>query len=486
MLSHAGLPSTSLSYAAGAIAVVGAYLLLRFSPFPAPLRQLLPFTFFLAYQFAVVARSYVLIPPLCFALAFWMRRRSNNYVGMAIVAGLLANTSVHGCILAGCLVVGYAWMIRAEFRRKDRIAITAGTCIFVGSCLLAVISARPAPDCNFIAPQVTAWTPAAAAAAHVPWSTVLLRKMERGAATFAVPFAQSEIFVVILMGALCWLLYERRLLILLLPLPALMLFFSLVYVSFWHTGVLLVAVLTALWIAWPADSSLLVAAPWIMMSLLQITWTVHCVRFDWSHDYDGSRKASQYLAARVSGKKIFGYGPYRRPSTGISHESLFDNQPISYWVWKQRQHNRSPDWNRIASEKPDYIVVCGVAPQKASDDLAHVQDAARNAGYRIEAAFEGRMPVRDEFLEDESVRDLECAILTSVVISILLTTLHVVVCFFLIIVVLLQSGKAADLAGAFGGMGSQTAFGPRGSATLLSKATTISAILFMLASGRCQ
>jgi len=49
-------------------------------------------------------------------------------------------------------------------------------------------------------------------------------------------------------------------------------------------------------------------------------------------------------------------------------------------------------------------------------------------------------------------------------------------------VVLLQSGKAADLAGAFGGMGSQTAFGPRGSATLLSKATTISAVVFMITS----
>ena len=65
---------------------------------------------------------------------------------------------------------------------------------------------------------------------------------------------------------------------------------------------------------------------------------------------------------------------------------------------------------------------------------------------------------------------------------ILLWIVHVLVCLFLIIVVLLQSGKAADLAGAFGGMGSQTAFGPRGSATLLSRATTISAILFMLTS----
>ena len=64
----------------------------------------------------------------------------------------------------------------------------------------------------------------------------------------------------------------------------------------------------------------------------------------------------------------------------------------------------------------------------------------------------------------------------------LILIVHIVVCIFLIVVVLLQSGKAADLAGAFGGMGSQTAFGPRGSATVLSKATTVSAIVFMLTS----
>ena len=53
-------------------------------------------------------------------------------------------------------------------------------------------------------------------------------------------------------------------------------------------------------------------------------------------------------------------------------------------------------------------------------------------------------------------------------------------CLVLIIVVLLQSGKAADLAGAFGGAGSQTAFGPRGAATFLSRATTWCAIVFMM------
>jgi preprotein translocase subunit SecG len=62
----------------------------------------------------------------------------------------------------------------------------------------------------------------------------------------------------------------------------------------------------------------------------------------------------------------------------------------------------------------------------------------------------------------------------------LLTVFFVMNCLVLIIVVLLQSGKAADLAGAFGGAGSQTAFGPRGAATILSQATTWCAIMFMI------
>jgi len=67
-------------------------------------------------------------------------------------------------------------------------------------------------------------------------------------------------------------------------------------------------------------------------------------------------------------------------------------------------------------------------------------------------------------------------------ISFILVTLHVAVCFVLVIVIMLQSGSAADLAGAFGGAGSQTAFGPRGAATFLSRATTWCAIVFMMTS----
>ncbi|HTC91993.1 MAG TPA: preprotein translocase subunit SecG [Terriglobales bacterium] len=64
----------------------------------------------------------------------------------------------------------------------------------------------------------------------------------------------------------------------------------------------------------------------------------------------------------------------------------------------------------------------------------------------------------------------------------LVLIVHVIVCLFLIIVVLLQSAQSGDLAAAFGGQGSQTAFGPRGAATLMTKLTTWCAIIFMLTS----
>jgi len=65
---------------------------------------------------------------------------------------------------------------------------------------------------------------------------------------------------------------------------------------------------------------------------------------------------------------------------------------------------------------------------------------------------------------------------------IFVVVLHVIVSLFLIGVVLLQQGRSADLAGAFGGQGSQTAFGPRAAANVLTRLTTWSAVIFMLTS----
>jgi preprotein translocase subunit SecG len=64
----------------------------------------------------------------------------------------------------------------------------------------------------------------------------------------------------------------------------------------------------------------------------------------------------------------------------------------------------------------------------------------------------------------------------------LVSTIHIIVCLVLILVILLQQGKSADLAGAFGGQGSQTAFGPRSAANLLTRSTGWLAGVFIITS----
>ena len=66
--------------------------------------------------------------------------------------------------------------------------------------------------------------------------------------------------------------------------------------------------------------------------------------------------------------------------------------------------------------------------------------------------------------------------------TVLLIILYVLVCIFLILVVLLQQGKGADLAGAFGGGGSQTSFGPRTTTNIMHRLTTVFFVLFVLLS----
>jgi preprotein translocase subunit SecG len=64
----------------------------------------------------------------------------------------------------------------------------------------------------------------------------------------------------------------------------------------------------------------------------------------------------------------------------------------------------------------------------------------------------------------------------------LVTAIHIIVSLLLIVIILLQQGKSADLAAAFGGQGSQTAFGPRSAANVLTKATTWLAGVFVITS----
>src|SRR5581483_6640100 len=107
VLSHSGLPYASMSWLSWAIAVSGTWMFVFYSPFPFFLRTLVPFTFFLCYQFAVVARSYVLIPLLIFLAAHLIRSGRDKPLLFAVVIGALANSSTFGCFISAGMACVY-------------------------------------------------------------------------------------------------------------------------------------------------------------------------------------------------------------------------------------------------------------------------------------------------------------------------------------------------------------------------------------------
>ncbi|MBS1813799.1 MAG: hypothetical protein JSS87_02875 [Acidobacteria bacterium] len=155
------VPWAAIPYLSGVVAVAGIYVLLRWSPFPLAVRALLPFTFFLQYQYAAVARSYVFFPLLLFAMCALYSTRKRHVVAFAVVAGLFVNLSLHGMVIGSVLVALYAWKLRMEYlrRRASRLVFVVpfpkrkqmmtAAALFFAMWAAAIYVAIPAPDVTF-------------------------------------------------------------------------------------------------------------------------------------------------------------------------------------------------------------------------------------------------------------------------------------------------------------------------------------------------
>jgi preprotein translocase subunit SecG len=119
----------------------------------------------------------------------------------------------------------------------------------------------------------------------------------------------------------------------------------------------------------------------------------------------------------------------------------------------------------------------GVAPKGMRVQLPPSAPYIQMFHWRASWNRRGKASLGSEFLEGANKKHKRMTYIYGLIVFI-----HILVCFFIIIVVLLQSGQSGDISAAFGGQGSQTAFGPRGAASALSKATTWSAVVFMVTS----
>ena len=345
-LAKLGLPYTYINLVSTSFAVAGVYVFLRYSPFPYYIKVVLPFGFAMAYQYAVVARSYCIFPLLGFLIANEYRHPTRRPVRMAILLALLANLSVHGTIVACAFGVSYAWDLYREHRSAGewaepvpRLRLAGG--IFAASLALVLVVLWPphdlqAPVAHPLNPVIHKPAPAtyhplrhpaiivrtavepAPANAPAPLALNLgigsLKILERISTVFFYPIATfaplaTEFY------ALVFVLAWRRGKALLIGAPLVLgAFIVQVYLRLWHTSLMWIVLIMILWVVWEKGEPFArlslqnaTAVIFALICLLQLPWAVEAVIFEHLHATYPAKATADYLKTLPQGLRIDGF-----------------------------------------------------------------------------------------------------------------------------------------------------------------------------------
>jgi len=373
LLIRLGLPYSAYSLVSAVLELGAVYLVLRYAPLPLFIRLLLPFTYYFCYQYAVVARSYALIPPLLFAIAVLYPQAERRIASITLLLALLAAVSAHALLISGCIWVTLYGPLLFRARGPQRKKLAIASLLYACALLLLLICAWPAKDVAF--------------AEHRGLSNLVLLPAiaKAGLAGAFAGYWILSLGVIALSAPLLargggWLFFT-------LAAVSICLFGTIVYTQLWHFGILFLAWVFAIWIsAQRTRVDALAIAALIGAIGIQCFWTAAAIRYDWSHPYSGSLAAAQYFhrtGVPAGGLYAIGYSttaiqPYFRSNIF----SDFDDH--GYWDWSKRNHANDPA-ALVASQRRELVLVGDKNPAEKQ----HWADLLSLLGYSPIQHFEG-------------------------------------------------------------------------------------------------
>jgi hypothetical protein len=382
-LSYAGM-----HWVAAAIGFSGVAVLVIASPFPRFIKLLLPFTFYLAFQYAIVARSYVLAPLLIFLCAYFWPRKFEKPLTIALCLGLLANVAAHAAAISGGFAVVYLidlWLGRHEqCPRAPAKRLYAAAVMLLVFYAISIWTALPAKDAGgavlVVRPDAAQSKPIEEQDSELPPSYPRAEPANRRSIqwlAWKVEWRLSDALTVGLiqpfwLGCLFWVLlawkfFRTRKLHYLLP-AFFLVVLSHVYAWFWHAGLMLPCVIALLWMTWPRQTSqfrklpLYEQLPALMLLLIaavQIGWAEFAFAFDHAHDYaSGAATASFLRPYAMSHARILAIG---NDSLAVDIQPYFDhnvflNEPYSYYWWSTRNPSKLL-YKKFLTEGPEIVVL---------------------------------------------------------------------------------------------------------------------------------
>lgn len=396
VLNQAHVSYTGLHWICGAIAVASTYLLILKSPLPRYLKLTLPFTYFLIFQYAVVARSYALVPPILFMIAMGWKRRPFL---VAVLLGLLANTSLHAAVISGGLAIVFAVEQIADGSFKERHrrrTVLLFAAVVLGFYAFAIWTAWPPHDFLHTISGFRSES-----------QSFFLSAIESVVWGICEPWPLSFVFWIAI--ALCF--RARRSLLYLLPVLLFAVFSGAVHINWWHAGLLVPLVACLLWITWPAHGNttsryeLIGRGALVFLIGVQVLWSGYALEFDHFRAYSPDLAAARFLKPYVEGGgqiavTFLGKPPEDHDFWAVGIQPYFDhniymNQSDSFWWWSDK--NRAEERFLALLPSHPHMVLAEMLAQYSGQPVDMNNPKIKlllNSGYTLTNVFCGAQPQR--------------------------------------------------------------------------------------------
>jgi hypothetical protein len=402
-----GLPYFTINVLSASAAALAVWLFLRRSPFPPVVKILFPFSYFILFQYAVVARNYCLVAPLLFLIAVKFKTKLEKPIAFSFLLALLANVSAHTFLIAGAIFAAHLVDVAKAWKTLDkavRIKQLMAALLLGATAVFIILTLLPASD-HFLGDANN-------------WSVTHFFYVCQWSISSALVFDESSRFVmvqiwlslIVFFITVIWLRQKKVTLFYLFPLFLILALFSVRYWNLWHVGILFFLWIFALWIGFdkdetPAASRAIVPTRFVsamtaLVLMTQIYWAFYALRNDFYENYSASYDVAAYLKETksenqkifVSGWKSVALQPYFDRNIFYNYNDGADKR---FWIWTVS--NRTPLGadrqiiDSIRSENPDVVIF-------ASDHL-DITAIKEIDGYRYERTFEGYLYWKTGFQE---------------------------------------------------------------------------------------
>ncbi|MCK8060019.1 MULTISPECIES: hypothetical protein [unclassified Fusibacter] len=362
VLSSQDLPYLSMNLISGFFGVLSAFLIYRYSPFPFYVKVLLPFTYFIFYQYSIVARSYSMIVPLLFTLAILHPNRHSKSLQYSILLCLLANVSLHGSLISLALFMVFLY----ELFMINHKSITAvielhwkSIVLFSFMASYLVIFLYPSDDVilgtvirlNPLRSVVILLLSLVDSLGSNLWlmvsrpdttSTIQLLKTALG-------LCASLNFVYLSMRFF-W--RSRTLHYLLFPFLLLYLLFTFKHVQFWHIGIITVLWIFVMWISLNtkqnsvpnknAVSIKTINLSFFLIMSIQLIWSFNAIQYDMGNSYSASKDMANYIKETIpANSELYGSSYYEISLLPYFERNIYANHNEGsnerFWSWSISQ-----------------------------------------------------------------------------------------------------------------------------------------------------